>query len=115
MGAWIETLNRLKVLPKTLVAPRVGAWIETARTDNNRGENLSHPVWVRGLKHGKEFALVRARVSHPVWVRGLKQTGVRQKTDRQKVAPCVGAWIETARLPLKSSRHLRRTPCGCVD
>ena len=35
----------------TLVAPRVGAWIETkAATDINADVVVSHPVWVRGLK-----------------------------------------------------------------
>ena len=73
VGAWIETYNFLYILMAIFVAPRVGAWIET---------------FTRSF-----CAFIPS--SHPVWVRGLKQTGVRQKTDRQKVAPCVGAWIET--------------------
>ena len=52
VGAWIETRIVVTLPPMEVVAPRVGAWIETnvgfsqfLRTE------LSHPVWVRGLKH----------------------------------------------------------------
>ncbi len=33
-----------------LVAPRVGAWIETSILLNALMNATSHPVWVRGLK-----------------------------------------------------------------
>ena len=59
-----------------IVAPRVGAWIETS-------EFLS-----------KE--LLRASRSHPVWVRGLKPSGVDKSPFVMAVAPRVGAWIETS-------------------
>ena len=36
---------------------------------------MSHPVWVRGLKLKKYFALINCAWSHPVWVRGLKPGG----------------------------------------
>ena len=55
----------------------------------------SHPMWVRGLKlilrevHG-DYA-----VSHPMWVRGLKLAYQKIVNDHYKVAPHVGAWIET--------------------
>ena len=50
MGAWIETLdNALKVISVD-VAPRVGAWIETADASHAAAGLSSHPVWVRGLK-----------------------------------------------------------------
>ena len=56
------------------VAPYVGAWIETFRTNTSaRLSAKSHPTWVRGLK-----------------LRFL--TVVRLCPD---VAPYVGAWIET--------------------
>ena len=51
VGAWIET--NLEDDPGTLipVAPRVGAWIETVDTIIAYDLwKLSHPVWVRGLK-----------------------------------------------------------------
>ena len=33
------------------VAPYVGAWIETWEGMKNIAPYLSHPTWVRGLKH----------------------------------------------------------------
>ena len=78
-----------------VVAPYVGAWIETksgGRITRNvmshptwvRGLKLtfqvvskanpgSHPTWVRGLKHHLPSAIDTALASHPTWVRGLKQ------------------------------------------
>ena len=37
-------------LQKKVVAPRVGAWIETIMELPYYNPTLSHPVWVRGLK-----------------------------------------------------------------
>ena len=55
------------------VAPRVGAWIETASRGDLFGTRVwSHPVWVRGLKHLVCATLTAYHQSHPVWVRGLK-------------------------------------------
>ena len=34
-------------------------------------------------------------MSHPVWVRGLKHTTTGTHHNVHKVAPCMGAWIET--------------------
>ena len=34
-------------------------------------------------------------MSHPSWVRGLKHAVPVHKQEVQKVAPLVGAWIET--------------------
>ena len=50
VGAWIETLmsQRLPLLRK--VAPYVGAWIETFVEVLAALVELSHPMWVRGLK-----------------------------------------------------------------
>ena len=55
----------------------------------------SHPTWVRGLKRaafGKIFSQVR---SHPTWVRGLKHATDVCAAAGGRVAPYVGAWIET--------------------
>ena len=35
---------------KPIVAPRVGAWIETVPVADGPVRGASHPVWVRGLK-----------------------------------------------------------------
>ena len=56
------------------VAPRVGAWIETITPPPLSHAAMSHPVWVRGLKHGAPCATRPQEESHPVWVRGLKPT-----------------------------------------
>ena len=55
-----------------MVAPLVGAWIETiwcVKADEN---TLSHPSWVRGLKHPLIENRQKLTKSHPSWVRGLK-------------------------------------------
>ena len=52
VGAWIETDYDEKKKLKLGVAPRVGAWIETIGDhDCVEAFMTSHPVWVRGLKH----------------------------------------------------------------
>ena len=55
-----------------LVAPHVGAWIETAWIGPAIGAGASHPMWVRGLKLKLKLAVKRLPMSHPMWVRGLK-------------------------------------------
>ena len=51
MGAWIETYYQpLTKDIMALVAPRVGAWIETFKQYDEPLRLTSHPVWVRGLK-----------------------------------------------------------------
>ena len=57
--------------------------------------NMSHPVWVRGLKQANKGSGVEGSRSHPVWVRGLKRTCTLVITKVLQVAPRVGAWIET--------------------
>ena len=78
---------------------------------------MSHPSWVRGLKRPALWLNEELYVSHPSWVRGLKPIyvplsdfhflshpssvrGLKLSNDIQspsffKVAPLVGAWIET--------------------
>ena len=76
MGAWIETKLDGFNASMYLVAPCVGAWIETISLSNNSRLSKSHPAWVRGLK------LVKRIIDH----------------DVENVAPCVGAWIETSKV-----------------
>ena len=73
VGAWIETHRDVASPCRSCVAPRVGAWIETMVLNE---PSFSHE-------------------SHPVWVRGLKQAEGLGYDNKQKVAPRVGAWIET--------------------
>ena len=117
VGAWIETNSTNGSYSCRWVAPRVGAWIETRPLSwPCPRASRSHPVWVRGLKHGTvEAAEKRYKVaprvgawiettlrlckltevgSHPVWVRGLKLMRISLPL-MLVVAPRVGAWIET--------------------
>ena len=41
------------------------------------------------------FTENRVLMSHPTWVRGLKHTNITNINDIYYVAPYVGAWIET--------------------
>ena len=73
VGAWIETLNLFWKSSFSLVAPLVGAWIETTSINVILAISMSHPSWVRGLKHQNQYPYQR----------------------KNQVAPLVGAWIET--------------------
>ena len=55
-----------------VVAPYVGAWIETHLGAKDGRIERSHPTWVRGLKLVISTAFGGHLVSHPTWVRGLK-------------------------------------------
>ena len=74
-----------------LVAPRVGAWIET----------IINLTTFDGI------------TSRPAWARGLKPLNVVQSVD-VKVAPRVGAWIETI-TNNGQTVILSRAPRGRVD
>ena len=75
------------------VAPYVGAWIETPYDLNKKFHELSHPTWVRGLKH-------KGKGTH-IEIKG--------------VAPYVGAWIETFDEEEVQKAFVGRTLRGCVD
>ena len=53
---------------------------------------MSHPMWVRGLKHLAGMDEDERQQSHPMWVRGLKQT-----------------------YNISNIKISCRTLCGCVD
>ena len=52
-------------------------------------------MWVRGLKLDKMGIVTDDNVSHPMWVRGLKPIKAHHIVMEDTVAPHVGAWIET--------------------
>ena len=54
MGAWIETAVKNGKKKHLIVAPRMGAWIETDELPKYRLYLLSRPAWARGLKHKME-------------------------------------------------------------
>ena len=96
MGAWIETINAPSKNIAVIVAPYVGAWIETEMQDWSDIDVQSHPTWVRGLKPYQRLLIMDKLPSHPTWVRGLKQDVNNFDGEWQDVAPYVGAWIETS-------------------
>ncbi len=77
------------------VAPSVGAWIETFLFDKTDRLLVSLPPWERGLKQHDFRFLWFINVSLPPWERGLKPLKVRRELLCHRVAPSVGAWIET--------------------
>ena len=93
---WVRGLKRgvtKKVKSPYLVAPLVGAWIETERRLLSWCADVVAP-------------LVGA------WI----ETGdISKLCCSMMVAPLVGAWIETKKRIKGLSTKLRRTPCGCVD
>ena len=93
VGAWIETRTTGLSVESIKVAPYVGAWIETSRAKLSKNrQRLSHPMWVRGLKPIQGAGIKNPFKSHPMWVRGLKLVHTAIRT-------CICS----------------RTLCGCVD
>ena len=72
VGAWIETADTDNSTPPSFVAPLVGAWIETLILCTRLINHRSHPSWVRGLKLNLFGQDKINQLSHPSWVRGLK-------------------------------------------
>ena len=50
VGAWIETSYTFCALISASVAPHVGAWIETSSPSSGALSQVSRPTWARGLK-----------------------------------------------------------------
>ena len=94
-------LKRIVVLvkfPSVIVAPRAGAWIETAPIHAPTGTKKSLPVRERGLKRKYSLAL---KLSPPVapragaWIETIRGWPPESTFF---VAPRAGAWIETSEL-----------------
>ena len=54
MGVWIETNQRACPCVANVVTPCMGVWIETDDKLYIGMVNMSHPVWVCGLKHNND-------------------------------------------------------------
>ena len=117
MGAWIETINLLFLLLSnkshpawvrglklfhfptlttlTLVAPCMGAWIETYKVVKSRAVDVVAPcmgAWIETyLQAYKNFEQAVAPCVG-AWIETYK---VVKSRAVDVVAPCVGAWIET--------------------
>ena len=72
-------------------------------------------MWVRGLKLFYKGKIYIVGESHPMWVRGLKLPVSDVCAPVGRVAPYVGAWIETAKDKCMKAGLTSRTLCGCVD
>ena len=112
---WNITGNTVKIT--TNVAPYMGAWIETTsaivgpsthecRTLHGCVDwnfhfqfflvgKLSHPTWVRGLKHGFHYKLHISEGVAPYMGAWIETTFKAISTPAVRVAPYMGAWIET--------------------
>ena len=95
VGAWIETDSMSASGRVMSVAPRVGAWIETDKVILRKLRALSRPAWARGLKLKLLEGFCQDMVSRPAWARGLKLFSAGGGRQTGNVAPPVGAWIET--------------------
>ena len=115
VGAWIETGTSGIPWIARYVAPHVGAWIETT----DRKECLEHRAvaphvgaWIETRpKENDNSALLRRTPCGCVDWNNYGLTILRITP----VAPHVGAWIETIWQDMQHKEPWRRTPCGCVD
>ena len=78
-----------------MVAPRVGAWIETFYEAHIGQEAKSHPVWVRGLKLSMINCQLNKDYVAPRVGAWIETLGMCYSHSIPPVAPRVGAWIET--------------------
>ena len=92
VGAWIETKGSIIWNENYGVAPYVGAWIETGERPKVKKPYMVAPyvgAWIETVSFASTFGFVP---SHPMWVRGLKRDWRVQET-----------------------MNISRTLCGCVD
>ena len=78
-----------------MVAPRVGAWIETTSAGETDHELTSPLAWGRGSKPLRQEAIAINVESPLAWGRGSKRDHRCSPVPHYSVAPRVGAWIET--------------------
>ena len=95
MGAWIETSLVPESVAPVVVAPYMGAWIETLLSGRCCSTAMSHPTWVRGLKQGQERNAHKHHQVAPYMGAWIETVNVQQMALQPSVAPYMGAWIET--------------------
>jgi len=95
-GAWIETAAQSWGQLIYEVAPRAGAWIETRYTIQAMTDSKSSPLAQgRGLKPRYPFTSTAISWSPLAQGRGLKHLNLPTAKAGGFVAPRAGAWIET--------------------
>ena len=92
VGAWIETDDDLFEVCSNRVAPCVGAWIETLNVCMSVTRPKVAPCVGAWIETKNLFCFCIFFASHPVWVRGLKLC----QLPKLAISTC-------------------RTLCGCVD
>ena len=96
---WVRGLKQVVLFLEKcliLVAPYVGAWIETDAEYQMRMENLKVApyvgAWIETRRRGRTFAKGRVAPYVGAWI---ETTVLRHEHSDYSVAPYVGAWIET--------------------
>ena len=117
--SWVRGLKQRVLACRIIadvVAPFVGAWIETSVIGMMSKLLPSHPSWVRGLKQPQGLQ-VHTNISVAPFVGAWIETISIGSTggNGYHVAPFVGAWIETSAAMRWLIDGSRRTLRGCVD
>ena len=99
MGAWIETFYCLFKRCCSLVAPYMGAWIETGKFGEGVVVYTSLPIWERGLKPRTSGALPEGGSVAPYMGAWIETIASSIFFIAFPVAPYMGAWIETNASP----------------
>ena len=76
VGAWIETVLGRALKRYFGVAPYVGAWIETRQTSQNVCQSDVAPYVGAWIETVSDPYTGESAMSHPTWVRGLKLYGL---------------------------------------
>ena len=95
-GAWIETAICLQNGWICPVAPRAGAWIETKTNKVRQGAFVvSPPARGRGLKPSVISSADSSKMVAPRAGAWIETWTPKTSSNRCEVAPRAGAWIET--------------------
>ena len=101
--------------PVLLVAPYMGAWIETGLSDGTQGGLWSLPIWERGLKLVPICFIRLKAIVAPYMGAWIETHPPKQPPQSTGVAPDMGAWIETRILTIRRRHDVRRSLYGSVD
>ncbi|GEM_PF-7117712 len=95
IGAWIETPILSELASASSVAPYIGAWIETWCLIRSGTKDTVAPYIGTWIETSSAKRSTLTPPSHLTQVRGLKQLYHTMIYDDEVVAPYTGAWIET--------------------
>ena len=114
VGAWIETMPKASKSAEGKVAPLVGAWIETGHAARLKAGSSVAPLvgaWIETVQIRGKTHVVR---SHPSWVRGLKH---RTRKTCNLSSTSHPSWVRGLKhlTSLWLKQCIGRTPRGCVD